>query len=114
MSAAASWANTSTATHWPLTGKDDWSGKPTWGQPVTFACDYSAEARKATDERGQEFVTRQIIYTEYTEAAAGDMVLIGDWSGVVDPLSVAAQEVRAVGRFADTFDQAAEDFKILS
>ena len=110
MSAAARWSHTSTATHWPLTGFDDWTGAKTYGAPVVFACDYSAESLRMTDAKGIEFTSRQILHTERASIKQGDMVLIGEWVG--DPLTAGAHEVRVVTRFADTFDGLADDWKI--
>lgn len=112
MSAAAAWSYTSQATHWPLAGLDDWTGAKTYGPPVVFACDYKAESARMTDAKGVEFTTRQIIYTERASIAQGDMVAIGEHSG--DPLTAGALEVRAVTRYADTFDQLADDFKVMT
>lgn len=110
MSAAAAWSYTSTATHWPLTGRDDWSGAKTYGAPVVFACDYSAESVRMTDAAGIEFTTRQIIHTERATIRQGDMVLIGEHTGT--PTAAGAFEVRAVTRYADTFDGVADDWKV--
>ena len=113
MSAAASWSYTSRATVWPLLGRDDWNHSATYGPPQVFACDYSAEAVRMTDERGQEFTTRQILHTERADIKRGDMVLIGA-SVVSTPVAAGAFEVRAVTRYADTFDQKADDFKVMT
>lgn len=110
MSAASAWSYTSLATHWPLLTADDWTGAKTYGAPVVFACDYSAESARMTDAKGVEFTTRQILYTERANIKQGDMVLIGEHAG--DPLAAGAFEVRAVTRFADTFDGLADDFKV--
>jgi len=61
MSAAAAWSYTSRATHWALTGVDDWTGAKTYSAPDVFACDYSAESTRMTDNKGVEFTTRQIL-----------------------------------------------------
>ena len=111
MSAAASWSYTSRATLWPLLTRDDWTGVASYGIPVQIACDYSAEAMRMTDALGQEFVTRQIIHTERADIKRGDMILIGE-SSVASPVAAGAFEVRAVTRYADTFDQAADDYRI--
>lgn len=111
MSAAASWSYTATATLWPLLGRDDWSGALTFGAPVPFACDYSSEARRMTDDLGVEFVTRQVIWTERADIKRGDRVLIGA-SVEVDPVAAGALEVRSVKRDADTFDRRADDFTV--
>ena len=111
MSAAARWANSATATVWPLLTQPDWKGPPTFGAPVTFDCDYKAEAKTMTDSRGREFTTRQIIYTERATINAGDRVLIGA-STTTDPVAAGAWEVRSVQRFSDTFDRQADDYVV--
>jgi hypothetical protein len=111
MSAAASWSYTSKATHWPLTGRDDWTGAKTFGAPVTFACDYSAESVRMTDDKGVEFTSRQILHTERSSIKQGDMVLIGE-SAAADPVAAGAFEVRSVTRYADTFNLQADDFRV--
>lgn len=111
MSAAAAWSYTSTATHWAQAGFDDWTGARTWAAPVVFPCDYKAEARTMTDATGQEFVSRQAIYTERATVQPGDMVLIGSHTGT-DPVAAGAAEVRSVTRYADTFDLVADDYMI--
>lgn len=111
MSAAARWSLTNTATHWAQNGFDDWTGARTWAAPVAFACDYKAEARTMTDANGQEFVSRQVLYTERATVQPGDMVLIGSHAGT-DPVTAGAAEVRSVTRYADTFDQVADDYMI--
>lgn len=111
MSQPAAWSYTGTATHWAQAGFDDWTGARTWAAPVAFPCDYKAEARTMTDANGQEFVSRQVLYTERATVQPGDMVLIGAHTGT-DPVSAGAAEVRSVTRYADTFDQAADDYMV--
>lgn len=111
MSAASRWSHTSTATHWPLIGRDDWTGALVYGAPVAFACDYKAESKRMTDASGVEFVSSQTLYTERASIKAGDRVLIGS-SSIADPVAAGAVEVRSVTRFADTFDSAADDFEV--
>ena len=111
MSAAAAWSYTSTATHWARLSRDDWTGVQAWAAPVTFACDYKAESVRMTDGNGIEFTSRQQIYTERASIAQCDMVLIGSHT-TADPVTAGAFEVRAVTRFADTFDNAADDFLV--
>ena len=111
MSAAANWSYTAKATHWANLGRDDWSGVPTFSSPVVFYCDYSAKTERRTDANGVEFVTRQVIFTEFADAKQGDYVLIGE-SAELDPVTAGALEVRAITRHADTFDRVADDFEI--
>lgn len=113
MSAAARFSYTSKATHWPKTGFDDWTGVETYGAPVVIDCDYTAESVRMTDAKGVEFTTRQIILTEAAGIKQGDMILIGQ-SGEANPLTAGAFEVRAVTRYADTFDQQADDYKVIT
>lgn len=79
--------------------------------PAAFDCDYSAKSERRTDENGVEFVTRQVIFTEFAAARQGDYVLIGE-SALLDPIAAGALEVRAITRHADTFDRAADDYEI--
>jgi hypothetical protein len=110
VSAAAAWSYTSKATHWRLTGLNDWTQAKTWGPPAAFDCDYSAESVRMTDNKGVEFTSRQIIHTERASIVQGDMVLIGEHAG--GPVEAGAYEVRAVMRFADVFDGLADDYKV--
>lgn len=113
MSSLARWSFTSTATHWPCTGRDSWSGVATFGDPVTFLCDYKAESKQVTDSKGVEFTSSQILYTEHSGIKPGDRVLIGSHSGLT-PLEAGAWEVRAVKRYADTFDGMTEDVEVVT
>lgn len=98
---------------WTKTGFDDWSGVETYAAPQVIACDYSAESRVVTDPDGEEFTTRQIIFTEADFIKRGDMILIGE-SAEANPITAGAFAVRSVTRDADTFDRVADDFKIMT
>lgn len=111
MSAAARWSYTATATFWPLLGRDDWTGVRGFGVPQILACDYSGQARRETDAKGQEFTARLTIYTERSDIRPGDMVAIGSHGGA-DPIEAGAVEVRAVQRHADTLDRRADDYTV--
>jgi hypothetical protein len=111
MSSAARWSYTAAATVWPLLSRDDWAGARAFGAPVAIACDYSGQARRVADAKGQEFTGRLTIYTERADIKPGDMVAIGAHSGA-DPLAAGAVEVRAVQRDADTFDRRADDYMV--
>ena len=114
MSAAANWSYTATATLWPWLGRDDWTGGETFGGPILIACGYSAKSERRTDDRGAEFVTRQVIYTERADIKQQDRILIGDHTAQVDPIGAGALEVRAVQRHQDVFDGLADDFEVSS
>lgn len=119
MSASAAWSYTAKATHWPLLGRDDWSGQISFAPAVAFDCDYKSEAVRSADaggtnpSTGVELALRQVIYTEYSAVKQGDYVLIGE-SAVLDPIEAGAAEVRTVVRDADTFDRIADDYRILT
>lgn len=110
MSAIARFAYTSKATHWPLIGRDDWSGVESFGSPVVFDCDYKAESKRMTDSKGVEFTASQVIFTEYASVKPGDRVLIGQHSGQPSQ----AWEVRATKRYADTFGQQSDDWEVIT
>ncbi len=81
-----------------------------YGPPVVFDCDYQAKSTRMTDSNGIEFTSRQIIYTERSTITQGDMVLIGQHT--TTPTTAKAFEVRAVTRYADTFQQLADDYEV--
>lgn len=113
MSAAASWSYTSKATLWARQVRDDWTGQAGYAAPVQIACDYTAESLRVSDAKGIEFTTKQIIFTERADIKQGDMILIGV-SALADPIAAGAMEVRAVTRYADTFDQVADDYRVMT
>lgn len=109
MSSSASWSYTATATLWPRLGADAWGGVETFGPPEAVACDYSAKAETITDPKGREFVSRMQVFTERADIKPGDRLLIGA-STEPNPIAAGAVEVRAVQRYADTFDRVADDY----
>lgn len=112
MSSLAAWSYTSKATHWSRASRDDWSGVATFGAPAAFDCDYTAEAKTLRDVTGREFVSRLQLFTERSSIKRGDFVMIGV-STAADPTQLAdAHEVLDVGRYADTFEGRAEDFRV--
>lgn len=113
MSSAARFSYTAKATIWPLLGRDDQTGKQTFGPPQVFDCDYSADSVRMTDAKGIEFTTRQLLFTEFDSAKQGDRVLLGQVA-TVDPIAAGALDVRAVMQWSDTFDRIADDFRIAS
>lgn len=114
MSASAAWSHTSQATLWPFISRDDWSGVVTYGAPIVFSCDYKSESKIAVDDLGVEFITGQVMYTEYDIAKFGDRVLIGNHLDKTDPILAGALEVRLIGRYSDTFERVADDYKIMT
>ena len=110
MSSAASWANTSTATHWPSTGRSDWSGARTFGAPVWFACDYKS-GRQAERIGDRERVVTLTIYTEQAGMQEGDRVMVGQHTAA-DPVAAGAVEVLGVTEYPDTLGGGLHDYQI--
>lgn len=111
MSSLSTWSLTHTATYWPITGRGEWDGLPTFGGPVSVSCDYKAETRTAMDALGNEFVSRMTIYTEQ-DIPIGSRVVLREEALPSPPND--AQEIRAVVRYADTFEGLADDFEVLT
>ena len=112
MSAAANWSYTSKATVWPKATRDNWTGAQTFGAPVVIACDYKAKSELRRDALGKEFTSRLMIYTEAV-VSPGDYIKLGEHSGA-NPLALGAEQVLSVGRYADTFDQVADDYEVVT
>lgn len=110
MSASANWSYTAKATFWALMAQDDWSRVKTYGPPVVIDCDYSAEAKQLRDDKGVEFTSRQLVFTEHASIKTGDMLVIGLSEEATPPAS--AFEVRLITRNADVFDRVADDYRI--
>jgi hypothetical protein len=109
---SAFWSYRQTATLWRLVATDSWGGQTTHEIAGLFLCDYAEEERRMVSARGDEFVTKLLLYTSLPGIKQGDMVLIGA-SGVADPYAAGAREVRAVATWADTFrPEGAPDFRI--
>jgi len=111
MSSLSAWSLTHTVTYWPITGRGEWDGLPTFGGPVSVPCDYKADTRTPMDAMGNEFVSRLTIYTE-ADIPIGSRVVLRDDALPSPPDD--AQEVRAVVRYADTFEGLADDFEVLT
>lgn len=115
MSATANWSYTAKATIWKRSGVDEWS-KPAYSAPVVITCDYGGDNKLPSplvSGVGQEVVIKNTIWTEYAEASLGDFALIGE-SSEPDPIAAGADEVKAVIRYADTFDRVADDFMLVT
>ena len=111
MSSLSAWSLTHTVTWWPILSRDDWDGSAGYGAPVSVPCDYKADMRTAMAARGNEFVSKLTIYTEANIPVGSRVVLRADVSA--SPPSD-ADEVRAVVRYADTFEMLADDFEVLT
>lgn len=113
MSSAASWSYTADITIWKRTGIDDWTGQVTFSPPIVFKGDYSAQSERMVSSSGNDFVSKQIIYTEFDIAEEGDYLKIGNHF-VPDPFSVGAQEILLVLDYGDTLERKAPDYKLVT
>ncbi|WP_454878600.1 hypothetical protein [Serratia inhibens] len=115
MSAAANWSYTAVATVWKKVDEDEY-GKPVYAPPIQILCDYGSDTRTPKpliSDAGKEIVVKDTIWTEYSEAAIGDFILIGT-SSESDPIEAGADEIKNVVRDADTFDRVADDYTIIT
>ena len=78
MSALARWTYTNTATVKPFLGEDGENGGITYGPEYVIACTWTAEAKQARDQRGFEFVSTYVIFTEDARPQYLDEILINE------------------------------------
>lgn len=78
MSLISRWSYTNTATVKPFVSEDGENGGITYGTPYEIACTWTAEAKQARDDRGFEFVSAYVIYTEDARPQYRDSILIND------------------------------------
>lgn len=75
--------------------------------------DYSAQSERMVSSAGNDFVSKQTIYTEYSLAKEGDFVLIGE-SAELNPYNAMAQEVLLVLEYSDTLERLKSDYKLVT
>ncbi|MGL4545423.1 MAG: hypothetical protein ACRCUU_07645 [Plesiomonas sp.] len=113
ISSAANWSYTANITIWHKLGIDDWTGAVTFAAPVVFMGDYSAQSERMVSAAGNDFVSKQTVFTEYSLAKEGDFVLIGE-SSDASPYNAMAQEVLLVLNYGDVFERTAPDYKLVT
>lgn len=113
MSSIANWSYTAKATIWRNLGKDEAGDPIGYTAPEIILCDYEGGLSKRIGSLGAEIVVKNTIWTEFSLAAAGDCLLIGE-STESDPVVAGADEVRQVIRYADTFERLADDYAIIT
>lgn len=114
MSAVANWSYTARATVWPLIGRDDKTGKLTFGLPVVIDCGYGCESKTVFDGNGRQLVSNLTVYTEWPDGKRGDYVALGEYLLATDPLAAKAREVAIVERYEDTFGRVADDYALVT
>lgn len=104
------WA-TNTATVWTKT-TDEFS-QPTFGAPETIAATWSDGKGVQEDEFGKQFVPMATFFTP-TKVERGSFIAKGDHTGVGDPASVGAQEVRKVVEYDVSQFSAPPEYKVMT
>lgn len=91
MSEVARWSYQNTATVKPFTGRDDWKGTNTYGEPYEIACTWTAAAEQVRETggqggvRGAEFVAKHLIFTEDKRPKYLDLIQLNghaDWEEI--------------------------------
>lgn len=106
MSATANWSYTNTATVKPFISIDQWSGETTYGEEFEIACTWTAKSEQMRDDKGKEFVTKNIIYTEDARPKHLDLIRL---NGKDD-----FQEIRAVNEFDMSFFSELPDYELVT
>lgn len=104
MTSVANWSYTTTATVWKKGSPDEY-GQYLYDNPVVIACDYgfvSGNTQNAVlSAIGREVVIKNTFWTEYANAVAGDMILLGEHAGL-NPLELGADEIIVVTNYGNT------------
>lgn len=114
MSAIANWSYTARATVWPLIGRDDKTGKPTFGIPIVIDCGYGVQSKTVIDSTGKQFTAALTLYTEWPDGKRGDYIAVGEYLLANDPLAAGGREIRMVERYEDTFERIADDYALVT
>ena len=114
MSSTASWSYTNKATVWPLTGTDDWSGQDAYGTPYLIDCTWKGSDKIKRDADGNEFVSKDIYYTESELPKRKDMIAKGDQVATANPVDAGASEIQVVDEFDMSFFGEKPDYSIFT
>lgn len=107
MTSVANWSYTATATVWKKGAVNEYN-EYEYAAPVVIACDYgfvSGNTQNAVlSAIGREVVIKNTFWTEYADAVAGDMILIGSHSES-DPIQINADEIIVVTNYGNTLSR---------
>lgn len=106
MSKTANWSYTNTATVKPLLGFDQWTQQSTYGDEYIINCTWEAKSEQMRDSEGNEFVTKNIIYTEDSRPNYLDLIKL---NGKDD-----FEEIRSVTEWDMSFFGETPDFKVVT
>lgn len=76
MSSIARWSYTERATVRPFVSRNGATNQVIYGEPYEIMCDFAAKAEQFRDEKGNEFVSRYLIYTEDQRPKAFDEITL--------------------------------------
>lgn len=88
VSSIARWSYKATATVLPFISKNGQTNQNVYGAPFTILCNYTAKSEQRRDEKGQEFISQHLIYTEDNRPKYLDKITL-DYAGAT------AQEIRS-------------------
>lgn len=106
MSTTANWTYTNTATVEPFLGEDLFNGGTSYGEPFDIACTWVTKSEQRQDDRGKEFVSRHVIYTEDARPKYRDRITLNG--------AAIAEEIRAVTGYDMSFFGESPDFELVT
>lgn len=102
MSSIARWSYKAQATVTPFISKNGQTNQNVYGTPFTIWCNYTAKAEQRRDDRGQEFVSQNLIYTEDDRPKYLDKITL-DYPGAL-PQEIRSRTVWDMAMFGDIPD----------
>lgn len=102
MSSIARWSYKSPATVTPFVSKDGMTNQNVYGEPYEILCNYTAAAEQRRDEKGQEFVSRYMIYTEDDRPKYLDKITLDHPDAL--PQEIRSRTIWDMALFNDTND----------
>jgi hypothetical protein len=102
MSSIARWSYKASATVLPFISKNGQTNQNVYGEPYEILCNYTAKAEQRRDDKGNEFVSQHLIYTEDSRPKYMDKITL-DYAGAT-PQEIRSRTVWDMELFADTHD----------
>lgn len=109
MSNTANWSYTNTAKVKTRISVDQWSGETVYSEPYEINCTWSAKAQEERDDNGQEFVSKNEIFTEDERPKHLDLILLNGQDEATD-----WQEIRSVTSWDMSFFGEVPDYKLVT
>lgn len=102
MSSIARWSYKATATVLPFISKNGQTNQNVYGAPYTILCNYTAKSEQRRDDKGQEFISQHLIYTEDDRPKYLDKITL-DYTGAT-PQEIRSRTVWDMAMFGDIPD----------